>query len=85
MQQVMRNKTQDGVSTGGFRNKPGQVYAHGWVWVCCWQHACLSSVGAADDDHMCYAYHMADGTFHAWGLNSELNLQVCNRGASLAL
>lgn len=55
---------------GGFRI-PGKFE----TWVCFQGHRCLAEVpGAASDDHMCYAYDQSLAKFHAWGLNSELNL-----------
>ena len=55
---------------GGLRT-PGKFE----TWVCFQGHRCLAEVpGAASDDHMCYAYDQSLAKFHAWGLNSELNL-----------
>ena len=79
MQEILSTWTQDGASTGGFNSMLMQAQDRDLVWFCWSQHPCLSSVNAAEGDHMCYAFNQADRMFHAWGLNSELNLQQCTR------
>ena len=72
--EILHSWVQEGASTGGFRQ------VRGWVWFCWSQHPCLSSVNAAEGDRMCYASNVAEWTFHAMGLSSELDLdlQQCN-------
>ena len=47
-------------------------------WLCIYDHPCLQAVaGASQHDRMCYVAEKRNATdivFHAWGLDSELNL-----------
>lgn len=67
----------EGLSMGGVGDA-GRGDPKWDVWACWGVHSCLGAVGAAADDHMCYAYNEDAKTWHPWGLRSEVNMLVCN-------
>jgi len=75
--QIIRVGESEGLSMGGVGDA-GRGDPQWDVWACWGVHSCLGAVGAAADDHMCYAYNEDAKTWHPWGLRSEVNMLVCN-------
>jgi hypothetical protein len=69
---VQGNASQPGFVSGGLGGLT--VLPAFAIWVCWPNHPCLSAVAASTADSMCFVYDQVMHVWHAWGLNSELNL-----------
>ena len=76
MEEIVRGMREEGFFQGGLGGMSNGTWK---TWGCWRKHACLDSIGLANTgDAICYKRGSSDGSWHLWGLQSEIGTPECS-------